>query len=349
MQVSNYLVYNMKKYIWIMMLACFVAYICIIYIGKNNFRQNMQEKEEKIILRYGDVNPEGNITVKTARYFARQVNELSKGRIEVDVYSSGVLGDELQSYQQLQMGALDLYRANSASLNRLGDLDAIILSLPYIFKNRKHMWKICSGEIGRGILENIRDSGSQLIGLFYIDEGERNLFTVDKPIHRLSDLKGMRIRAMLSDSLRDTLLAFGATPVQMTYAETYNALQSGEVDGAENPVLSYYSNKFYKEASYYIKSYHMYSPGIVVMSEITWNNLSKEDREIIKEAALKAEEYNKSEVERAEIEAYAALETFGVQVIIPYDIAEWKKAAISIYDKYTLGREELLKSIQEQE
>lgn len=338
---------RMKKYSII-----FVGFIILTGIILTKYTllfRNTQEKEEKLILRYGDVNPEGNITVKTARYFAAQVNELSEGRIEIDVYSSGVLGDELQSYQQLQMGALDFYRANSASLNRLGDLDAVLLSLPYIFRDRNHMWRVCTGEIGKGILQNIQESGSQLVGIFYVDEGERNLFTVDKPIYHISDMKGMKIRAMLSDSLRDTLLAFGAVPIPITYAQTYNALQSGEVGGAENPVFSYYSNKFYKAAPYYIKSNHMYSPGIVVMSEITWNNLSEEDRAIIEEAAYRTERYNKLEMESTEKEIYETLKTFGVKIITPYDIAKWKEAAVSVYDKYTVGREELLHSIQEQE
>lgn len=301
--------------------------------------------EGKLVLRYGDVNPEGNITVESAHYFADKVKELSNGSIEIDIYTSGILGDELQSYQQLQMGALDFYRANGSSLSKIGDMKVEILSLPYLFRDREHFWKVCGGPIGERILDDIEESGSQMVGLFFLDEGVRNLMMAETPIRRMSDMKGKTIRTMVSDILTDTISAFGATPVVTTYAELYNTLQKEEIDGAENPVSSYYSNKFYKVAPYYIKTGHMYSPSVVVMSEITWEHLSPENREIISKAAAMTEDYNRTEIQKAEDDAYGSLSE--VQVMEPEDMDQWIKAVEPVYKKYGAGNEKLIQDIRD--
>ena len=300
-----------------------------------------------IILRYGDVNAEGNITTRTARYFADQVKLLSEGHMEVEVYASGVLGDELQSYQQLQMGALDLYRANGGSLSKVGSDCSSILALPFLFRDRDHLWNVLRSDIGREILDDLQESGTQMVGLFYLDEGPRNLLMVDKPVRRVEDLKGLHIRAMVSDVLEDTFLAFGAIPVQSTYAELYNTLKSGAVDGADNPVASYYSNKFYQVAPYYIRTGHMYPPSIVAVSEITWNHLSDEERAVLREAAEKAMDYNRAQISTAEEEAYAFLRENGAAVMEPENLEDWKAAVRPVYEQYSAGMEDLVRRIQE--
>ncbi|ETP72974.1 tripartite ATP-independent periplasmic transporter solute receptor, DctP family [Lachnospiraceae bacterium JC7] len=327
-------------------LSVFMLTVALISVAvMMEYGGNSDQKDEKLVLRYGDVNPEGNITVESAHYFADRVNELSHGRIEIDIYTSGILGDELQSYQQLQMGALDFYRANGSSLSKLNDMEVSILSLPYLFRDREHFWKVCSGPIGDRILENIRESGSQMVGVFFLDEGVRNLMMAEEPVRKLSDMKGKRIRIMVSDILSDTISAFGASPVVTIYAELYNTLQKEEIDGAENPVSSYYSNKFYKVAPYYIKTGHMYAPSVVVMSEITWKHLSPEDREVIRKAAEMTEAYNQSEIQKAEDDAYSRLSQ--VEIIEPEDPDEWKAAVQPVYEKYGAGNEELIQEIRE--
>lgn len=330
-----------------------LAGICLLAASLYSCREKAAEiKEttgEKIILRYGDVNPEGNLTVKTAHYFANQVRELSGGKIEIDVYSSGRLGDELQCYEQVQMGALDFYRANSGTLNKAGTMEVGILALPYLFRDRDHFWKVCNSELGEEILDDICQSGSQMVGIGYIDEGPRNLFMTEKPVTRLSDLKGKTIRIMVSDVLEDTIRALGAIPVQSTYAELYNTLESGDVDGAENPVISYYSNKFYRTAPYYSKTGHMYSPSIMVMSEITWGNLSPEDQQIIRQAADRTEEYNRIESEKADREAYRRLMAANVAVTDVVDIENWMAAVEDVYYKYGKGYEDVIAQIRSME
>lgn len=328
--------------IWVGVLLLAALWGC----GRRKTVEIPETAEDKIILRYGDVNPEGNVTVKTAHYFANQVRELSGGRIEIDVYSSGRLGDELQCYEQVRMGALDFYRANSGTLSKAGTMEVSLLALPYLFRDRDHFWKVCDSELGQNMLDDVRQSGSQMVGICYVDEGNRNLFMTEKPVTRLSDFKGKTVRIMVSDVLADTIRALGGIPVQSTYAELYNTLESGEVDGAENPVISYYSNKFFRTAPYYTKSGHMYSPSVIIMSEITWEHLSEEDQEIIRQAADMTEEYNREECEAAEREAYRRLMAANVAVTDVIDLENWKAAVEDVYIKYGSGYEDLIEQIK---
>ena len=219
----------------------------------------------EIVLRYGDVNPAGHVLLNSAEFFAKNVSEMSNGRIKIELYPSGQLGDDNEVYQALQMGAVDLYRGNSASLTDFGNLEVTALALPYIFRDRAHFWAVCGGDLGQEILDNIKESGSKMVGISYLDEGARNFFTTDAPVTKLEDLKGLKIRVQNSAMMLDTISALGGNPTPIDYAELYTSLQTGVVDGAENPPASYYSNKFYEVAPYYVLDGHTFSPRIIYL------------------------------------------------------------------------------------
>ncbi len=154
-------------------------------------------------------------------------------------------------------------------------------------------------------------------------------------------------RSMEDDLLCDVIRATGAEPVVMDYADLYSALQSGEVDGAENPVCSYYSNQFYKVAPYYTMDAHTHSPSVIIISELTWNHLSEEDRQILMTAADLAKEYNKTVIENAEKEAYAKLAEENVVIIEMGDMTEWQEAMEFIYQSHAGDHYELIEKIKE--
>jgi tripartite ATP-independent transporter DctP family solute receptor len=316
-------------------------------MGGCTTKQNVSELSEvKVILRYGEVNPEGHIITNTAHYFADRVQELSQGHIEVEVYSSGQLGEETQYYQALKMGALDLYRGNIASISEAGDFEISALALPYIFKNRDHFWAVCNSELGNRLLGNVQEAGSQMVGLCYLDEGPRNFFVTEKPIKNLADMKDLRIRVMPSEMLEDTVRALGAIPVPTAYAELYTSLESESVNGGENPIISYYSNQFYKVAPYYVKDAHTYAPSVILISEITWKRFSEEEKEIICKAARITEEFNKSEIEKADKEAYKKLEDVGVTISEVEDPENWSHAVETVYQKYGAKYMDVIEDVQ---
>lgn len=310
------------------------------------FSSGVLAEEAEIVLKYGDVNPDGHVLLDSAHFFADKVAELSDGRIEIDIYPSGQLGDDNEVYQAMQMGAVDLYRGNASSLTDFGNMKISALALPYIFRDREHFWAVVNSETGKGILEDIQKSGSGMAGLFYMDEGARNFFTVDEPVTELKDIEGLKIRVQSSQLMLDTISALGANPTPIDYAELYSALQTGVVDGAENPPASYFSNKFYEVAPYYVRDGHTYSPSVVLASEITWNNLSEKDREIIMKAGKLTEEYNKNAIVEADQKAYENLKEEGVKITELEDPEKWEAAMDEVYEEHGSEYLELIEEVK---
>lgn len=297
-------------------------------------------------LSYGDVNPFGHVIVNAAEYFRDQLYEKTNGRIWMEIYPSGQLGDDAECYQGMQMGAVDMYRGNASSLTDFGKNQISALALPYIFRDRNHFWDVCTSELGDSILANLQEVGTGMVALCFLDEGARNFFTTTKPVTKLADLAGQKIRVQQSALMMDTVAALGASPTPVDYAELYTALQSGIVDGAENPPASYYSNKFFEVAPYYVLDGHTYSPSVILISEMIWNELSAEDQAIMREVADMTEVYNRAEIEAADEAAYTALKEKGVQILNLEDQANWVEAMAPVYEKHGKDFLDLIAQIQ---
>lgn len=335
---------NLHLFIWaalVLLVGCIGG-----IMSYERLSSKVQVREPEIVLVYGEVNSEGHLMNEMAEYFSNQVTKLSEGRIKIEVYPSGQLGDDRRCYQALKMGALDLYRGNVNSLNSK-DLSPIsVLSLPYIFEDGEHFWKVCDSDLGKELLEDVEKTSPGLKGLAFLDEGARNFFTVDKPIRRLEDLDGLDMRVQVSDLMYDTLSALGADIVPIEYVELYSALEGGTVEGAENPAISYYYNRFYEKAPYFVKDMHTYSPGVILISEITWNNLGEEFQQIISRAARMTQAHNRMKIRDAETKVYEALEEEGVVITEVEDIQRWKNAVKPVYEKYGRGQAELITRIR---
>ena len=300
----------------------------------------------EITFSYGDVNPFGHVIVNAAEYFRDQLYEKTNGRIWMEIYPSGQLGDDAECYQGMQMGAVDMYRGNASSLTDFGKNQISALALPYIFRDRNHFWDVCTSELGDSILANLQECGTGMVALCFLDEGARNFFTTTKPVTKLADPAGQKIRVQQSALMMDTVAALGASPTPVDYAELYTALQSGIVDGAENPPASYYSNKFYEVAPYYVLDGHTYSPSVILISEMMWNSLSAEDQAIMREVADMTEVYNRAEIEAADQAAYDSLKANGVQILELEDQAAWVEAMGPVYEKHGKDFLDLIAQIQ---
>ncbi len=294
-----------------------------------------------IVLKYAELNSDDNINTRVGYEFAKYVDEMSEGRIRIEVYSSSTLGDEKTCLNALQMGGgtVDMYRGNTNSLSDYGFRKLNMFGLPFVFTNRETMWKVLEHEeLGQAFLMEGSEAGAGMVGVFYMDEGARNMFTT-KAIGGLGDIKDMKIRVPETELMMDTMKALGAQPTPISYSELYSSLQSGVVDGAENGYPGYSSNKFYEVAPYYLLSGHTFSPGIVLMAEAKWNALSPEDQQILRDAGRKASEWNKEAIEEEEVTIRKELESKGVTIVemSPEEKTAAQSACEPVWADYTEG------------
>ena len=302
-------------------------------------------QKAEIVLKAGEPNPEGHLLTQAMEHFAELAAEKSDGRIKVEVYPGGQLGDEATSMQSLQMGGLDIYRGSAVNMYDYGAKKMNIFGLPYLFAGREHFWKVMKSDLGREILDDLRESGTGIIGLGYLDEGARNFFTKDQ-VTKPEDLKGKKLRVAETSTLMATVDAFGASPTPISFSELYTSLQTGVVDGAEQPLPGYESNSFDEVAKYMVLDGHSYTPGLIVISEITWNKLSEEDQNILKEAASETEDWNRSSAETSEKELMEKLTSQGAVISEPDDITQWQDLVQPVYDEFAADYTDLITEIR---
>lgn len=216
----------------------------------------------KLILRYADNQPKNYPTTLAAQYFADLVQERTDGEIRIRVFCDGELGDEVSALEQLSFGGIDMARLSTGTLTEHSE-ELALLTMPYLYKDADHMWRVLDGAIGERLLAAINDSG--IIGMSWYDAGARSFYS-SAPITSLEDLQGLRIRVQESETMSQMVALLGAEPVPMAYEQVYAALYVGKVDGAENNLPSFASMGHSNVAPYFLHDEHSRLPEMQVMS-----------------------------------------------------------------------------------
>lgn len=248
--------------------------------------------------------------------------------------------------QAVQMGALDIFRANTVFVGDFGAKKLNLFALPYLFQNREHLWKVLDSPIGGELMNDMVESNLGMRGLAYVEEGSRHFFVANKRVEKPEDLAGLKLRVSETSILLDTVRALGASPTPLSFGELYTSLQTGVVDGAEQPITGYNSNSFYEVAPNFILDSHTYSPGMLVISDRTWNKFSKEDQELLLEAGKELELYNKDFTEEEEASLLQGLKDKGIDVVEPDDLSAWQEKVEPIYEKYGAEYKDLIDEIK---
>lgn len=285
---------------------------------------------QDMVLRSSDTHPDGYPTVEAVKYMGDLIKERTNGRIGIDVYFGAQLGEEADTIEQTQSGVIDLDRVSLGPFNSIVP-ETQIPSLPYVFRSVEHMRHVMDGPIGDEILAAFKDHG--LIGLAFYDGGARSFYNSEKPVESIDDLKGMKFRVMQSDIFVDMVNALGANATPMPYGEVYSAIQTGVIDGAENNPPSYDTAKHAEVAKYYSLDEHLIVPEVLVMSKITWDKLSTEDQQIIRDAA-KQSVAKERELWDAQVKASMDKVIAEGSVITHPDKQPFIDAMGPVYDKY---------------
>ena len=303
-------------------------------------------EQPEITLVYAEVNPLDTIVGQTGTAFKEKVEELSGGKIKIDIQASGVLGSENDVLDAILGGGgtIDMSRISAFALTSYGGEKSKLLSIPYTFVNREHFWNFATSDLAPEFLLEPHDNGSGVRGLFYGEEGFRHFFAT-KPINTMEDLKGMKIRVSNDPVMQGMVQGLGASPTVVSFGELYSALQTGVVDAAEQPIANYKSNAFPEVAPNLILDGHTLGAIQVVIADEAWDKLTEEQQNILMEAGKYASEFNRKISEEAENKVLDQLKAEGVNVVDVTDKAPWQQAVKAVVESATANNKELYQKI----
>ncbi|MDR3590208.1 MAG: TRAP transporter substrate-binding protein [Negativicutes bacterium] len=284
---------------------------------------------KSIVLKAADVQPADYPTSMGLKQMAKLLDERTKGRIKMEVYPGAQLGDEKETIEMTQLGTIAINRISASPLIGFNPQMGVF-SMPYIFRDSEHEWKVLDGPVGKGLLKELEKSN--LIGLAYYDSGARSFYT-KKPVNSPDDLKGMKIRVQQSKVIVDMVNTLGASATPMGYGEVYSGLQSGLIDGAENNPPSLWTMKHYEVCKYYTLDEHMMIPEVVLMSKKVWDSLSPEDQKLMAEVAAESVVYEKKLWAELTDKSLKDLKANGITVNT-VNKEPFRKAVAPMYEKY---------------
>jgi tripartite ATP-independent transporter DctP family solute receptor len=319
----------MKRLKWMTvgLLGLFVATTFLAGCGSST--QAPTAKKE-IVLKAADNQPDDYPTVMGLKKMAQLLDERTQGRIKMQVYSGGQLGGEKESIEMTQMGTIAIDRVNSAPLASFSPQMGA-LSMPFLFRDATHLWKVLDGDIGKGMLKELEKSN--LVGLTYYDSGARSFYTKTKAINSPADAQGQKIRVQQSKIFVDTVNTLGASATAMGYGEVYSGLQTGIIDGAENNPPSLWSAKHFEVCKYFALDEHAMVPETVIMSKKVWDTLSPDDQKIVMQAAIDSGVYQRQVWADYTTKSLNDLKDKGVIISNP-DKAAFRKAVEPMYANY---------------
>ena len=299
-----------------------------------------------VTLVYAEVNPLDTIVGQTASYFKEQVESLSGGSITIDLQASGVLGSENDVLDNILAGGdtIDLSRISAFALTSYGCKKSMLLSLPYTFVSREHWWNFANSDLAPDFLNEPQELGLPVRGVFYGEEGFRHFFTVD-PVSGIEDLAGMKLRVSNDPVMNGLVEGLGATPTVVSFNELYSALQTGVVDGAEQPIANYASNAFPEVANNLILDGHTLGAVQVVITDNAWNKLTANQQNAIMEAGKAAQEFNAGLSEDEENRVLEELKADGCNVVEVPDKTAWQEACAQVITDNTAGLEDLYQQL----
>ena len=302
---------------------------------------------DPVTLTYAEVNPlDGTIVGEMAKAFKEKAEEVSGGEITIDIQAGGVLGSEDQILDNLLGGGniTDISRISAFALTQYGCNKAKLLSIPYTFVNEDHFWNFAASDLAQEFLLEPQEVGLPLRGLCYGEEGFRHFFFKTE-VKGLEDLKGLKIRVSSDPVMTGMVSNLGASATTVAFTELYSALNTGVVDGAEQPTANYRSNAFQEVAPYLLLDGHTLGALQIIITDAAWAKLSEEQQGWIMEAAKYASEVCKAKVAEIEAQTFELLAQDGATVIPVEDKAPWVAACQETIQANTADQAELYQKI----
>lgn len=293
------------------------------------------------VLRLSHNAAPGNPKAEASLKFAELVEAKTDGRVRVEVGGSAQYGDDVESLTNMRLGTL-AFSANSQGTSSNVVPQFGVIGLPFMFNSLEHAYQVVDGPVGDKLNELSEQKGLVLLALW--DNGMRHVSNNVRPIKTPEDLAGIKLRTPPDPMTLDIFTALGANPGPLAFSELYIALQQGVFDGQENPLMNIYSSKLHEVQKYISLTGHKYETTPFFASKVIWSQLSKEDQQAIKEAAVEAGKLNREMSMQADAELIQKLRDAGVE-INSIDITSFAENTKTVYDKWREEYPELVELV----
>jgi tripartite ATP-independent transporter DctP family solute receptor len=263
------------------------------------------------IIRFGYGLVENSNQGRAVKFFADEVEKASGGKMRVRAIGAAALGPDTQMQQALIGGAQEMMVGSTATLVGITK-EMALWDTPFLFNNTREADAILDGPIGQKVMDRLQDKG--LVGLVYWENGFRNLTNSKRPVQKMEDFDGIKLRVMQNNVYLESFKTLGANAVPMPFSELFGALETRTVDGQENPFNTILSSKFFEVQKYLSVTNHVYSPWIVLVSKRWWDGLSKDEQKILLDAAKASRDFERKDTREEAGRALAELRAKGMQV-----------------------------------
>ncbi|TBN04471.1 TRAP transporter substrate-binding protein [Hyunsoonleella flava] len=301
-----------------------------------------KKEDGKKVLYLGHTLPQTHPVHKGIVEFQKALAKKSGGTLTIKIFPDGQLGSEREVVELLQIGSVAITKVSAATMSNFVP-DYHVFGIPYLFRDKQHMFDVLEGPVGKSILE--KGSKFWLRGLCYYDAGNRSFYTSNKAIRTPEDLSGLKIRVMNNQMAINMVNALGGSATPMAYGELYTAIQQGVVDGAENNPPSVVSSNHYEISKYYTLDEHSAVPDVLLIGTKQWEKLSEQERVWVQEAAEESAQAQKQFWKESVEESMKIIKEAGVEVIIPEKPLFADKAK-SVLEEFTKEYPELADTVK---
>ena len=263
------------------------------------------------LIRFGYGLAEASNQGRAVKVFAEQVEKLSGGKMKLRAIGGAALGSDNQMQQALIGGAQEMMVGSTATLVGITK-EMALWDTPFLINNTREADALLDGPVGEKVKAKLEEKG--LVGLVYWENGFRNLTNNKKPVARLEDLEGIKLRVMQNNVYLDSFKILGANAVPLPYSELFTALETKAVDGQENPYNTILSAKFYEVQKYLSVTNHVYAPWIVTVSKKYWDGLSRDEKAVLQKAAVISRDFERKDTREEAARALAELKAKGMQI-----------------------------------
>jgi len=303
-------------------------------------------KQGEFKIKVGLVTPEQDIATRSMRFFEEQVEKLSEGRIDVELFPGGSLGGSDEIFNGVQDGSIEMCVNIYPPFAQFSSA-FLIYNLPYLFSSKEVAFKFLDGDIAKEIAASIEENGFKQLAVF--DGGYRNVSNSKAPIKKPSDLSGLKIRTLDNPIQIDYFKAYGANPTPLPYGDIYVGLQTKTIDSQENSFSNCAVMKFHEVQKYFTDSQHAFDPAGMFINTDIFNSYPDEIKKILEEAALSTQEFNRDLAVELEEEAIETIEEVSeIYYLTDEERQAFIDASLPTYKKFEdkIGKDLLEKSLK---